>query len=58
MLLWELLGALSENAKRLPKINLNPKNKIHYINNLTICFKFMVGEGIKLVGIGPEGTVL
>jgi hypothetical protein len=54
VILWELLHVVSE--KKLPLINKRPYVKIQQINNLLVCLKFLEEEGVRLFGIGPEGT--
>lgn len=44
------------SLKKLPELE-EPKLRIHKVNNLNISFKFMKEEGIKLVGIGSEGSL-
>ena len=45
------------SAKSLGKYNKNPKQSIraHLLENCAIPLKFLQKEGLKLVGIGPEG---
>lgn len=44
--------------KDLPRYNKNPSQQYHYLNNHTIALKFLRNEGIRLIGIGPEGKRL
>jgi hypothetical protein len=37
------------------KVNQNPKFKIHRIENVNICLKFLESKGVKLVNISSEG---
>jgi hypothetical protein len=35
----------------------NPKLQIHKVQNLGIVLKFIASQGIKLIGIDPEGRI-
>eukprot|EP01127_Copromyxa_protea_P012525 TRINITY_DN3286_c0_g1_i1.p1 TRINITY_DN3286_c0_g1~~TRINITY_DN3286_c0_g1_i1.p1 ORF type:complete len:2212 (-),score=554.78 TRINITY_DN3286_c0_g1_i1:54-6689(-) len=52
VILWNLLQILS--GKPIPSISLQPKMRIHMVNNLFTSFQFLEQEKIRLVGIGPE----
>lgn len=51
-ILWHLLSSIS--GKTLPKLNENPKFRIHKLENLSISLKFLEQEKIKLIGIAQE----
>jgi len=52
VLLIQLLEILSD--KSLGKYNKTPKMKPQKLENISAALKFITGQGIKLVGIGPE----
>jgi filamin len=54
-ILWHLLSSIS--GKTLPKLNENPKFRIHKLENLSISLKFLEQEKIKLIGIAQEGIL-
>jgi filamin len=51
-ILWYLLTSIS--GKTLPKINPNPKFRIHKLENISVSLKFLEEEKIKLIGIAQE----
>lgn len=44
-------------AKQLPPYNKNPKHRVQKLENCSAALKFVQNEGLKLVGIGPEGKL-
>lgn len=55
--LCHLLELLSGERLRGPNFHLNPRIKIHNLENLNLSFSFMEKKRIILVNIGPEGTI-
>lgn len=56
--LCHLLELLSSERLRGASFHLNPRIKIHNLENLNLSFSFMERKRIILVNIGPEGAVL
>lgn len=44
-------------AKQLPPYNKNPKHRVQKLENCSAALRFVQSEGLKLVGIGPEGNI-
>jgi Calponin homology (CH) domain len=55
-----LLGALLEqiSGKNVGIVNKKPRIRAQKLENTGACLRFLRDEGIKLVAIGPEGSVL
>jgi hypothetical protein len=56
LLLINLLEIIS--SKSIPNYNKKPKIRAQKLENTGACLQFLKNEGIKLVAIGPEGTLL
>lgn len=52
----QLLEEIS--GKKFPKHNRRPTIRAQKLENLSFCMKFLKEEGIKLVGIGGEGSFI
>ncbi len=52
VVLARLLEVLSGDVV---KVNKHPKMRIHFIENIGICLKFIESKGVKLVNIAAEG---
>jgi hypothetical protein len=50
-----LAALLASLAGEPVKVNRNPRMRIHYMENVSNCLKFMMQHGIKLVNISSEG---
>jgi hypothetical protein len=53
-ILGNLISAFT--GQDVGKLDIPAKTRWKKLNNLTICFNFLEKEGVKLVGIGAEGT--
>jgi hypothetical protein len=56
--LCHLLELLSGERLRGPSFHVNPRLKVHNLENLNISFSFLERKRIILVNIGPEGAHL
>jgi hypothetical protein len=54
--LCHLLELLSSERLRGPSFHINPRLKVHNLENLNLSFSFMERKRLVLVNIGPEGT--
>ena len=52
ILLHKLLESIS--GKKLPKVLLNARMRVQYIQNLNVCLDYIARNGVKLVGISAE----
>lgn len=52
VVLAALLAVLAEEPV---KVNKKPRIRIHYMENVSNCLKFMTQKGVKLVNISSEG---
>lgn len=55
VVLATLLRVLSQENL---KVNQNPKMRIHRMENVSVCLKFIETKGVKLVNISAEGMDL
>ena len=54
VMLFNLVAIMS--GKEIGNINVS-KTFAHKINNLSTTFMFLKSEGVKMIGIGPEGML-
>lgn len=53
---WILGNLISAFTKKdIGRLDIPAKTRFNKLNNLTTCFNLLEKEGVKLVGIGPEG---
>lgn len=53
MMTSSLIFSLAD--KVLPKHNTNPMIKVHKLENIQICIKFLKQQGVQIAGIHADG---